>query len=416
MMGPTHTCRCSYCTRTLHRRSLRGLTACLLAIWLASVAHANLNTFNSRAYTIHTDLNRAEVLVYAEHMDKVFAEYQARFASFRGRRTGPMPLYLFRTQEGYQTFLASRGIDGTNSGGMFFVRAGSQGLATFVGDNNRARVFTVLQHEGFHQFAYNYIGPNLPIWVNEGLAQYFEDGIIVRRSMKLGIANKERIDHVRTAIEANAAIDFDRLLTISGEMWSMTLSRNPREATLLYAQSWSVVYFLIHGDNGRYRAAFEKYLQLVADGRDSGRAFREAFGSNDTAPFRQRWERYARDLQPDDLTTAIARMEFLSAGLAFLMEKNEPMPKDIDELKRRLREISFRITRSSHGLAEEMSSAEDANFVYPRGKAEPMPFRLLDAARNDLPPRVSAPGLKPEPTLIWVRDETGRLMSDIEYR
>ncbi len=395
---------------------LHRIASFCVLIFLHLPAAADLTTYTSRAYTIHSDLPKPLVMVYGEHMDKVFAEYQARFASFRGKRTGPMPLYLFRTQDGYMSFLASRGINAANSGGMFFVRANGQGLATFVEDHPRSQVFSVLQHEGFHQFAYNYIGGDLPVWVNEGLAQYFEDGIIVRQSMKLGIANKQRIDRVRAAIEADAAIDFDRLLTISGHDWGATLNRDPREAALLYAQSWSVVYFLIHGEGGKFRGAFEKYLQSVGSGRESGRAFREAFGSNDTAPFKRRWEQFARQQQPDDITTALARMEFLSTGLAFLHGKGEAMPKDLDELKSRLRAVSFRITRTSHGMAQEMSAADDDLFRYPRGKADPMPFKLLEAARADLPPRIHAPGLKPEPTLVWAKDDAGKLTSEVEFR
>ena len=29
----------------------------------------------------------------------------------------------------------------------------------------------------------------LPVWINEGLAQYFKDGIFIGQIMKLGIAN-----------------------------------------------------------------------------------------------------------------------------------------------------------------------------------------------------------------------------------
>lgn len=383
---------------------------------LSSPARAQLQTHTSRAYTIYSDLPKDEVALYARHMDQVFAEYQSRFSSFRGKRTGPMPLYLFATQQGYMQFLAGHRIDGTNSGGMFFVQMGAQGLATFIEGSSRAEVFSVLQHEGFHQFAYNYIGGDLPVWVNEGLAQYFEDGIIVGKTMKLGISNQDRIDRVKAALAGNYPLNFDRLLTMSGGQWAANLQGDAKLAALQYAQSWSVVYFLIHGDRGKYRGPFEQYLQAVSQGRDSSRAFREAFRSNDTTEFRRRWEKFARDHEPDDFTTGLVRMRFLAAGLSYLHGKGETMPKTLDELKTRLQAVSFRITRSSHGMAQEFAAADDANFVYPRGKATPLPFQLLDPARDDLPPRIAAPGLKPEPTLVWMKDPGGELVSDVEFR
>ncbi|MCC7407705.1 MAG: hypothetical protein IT442_06510, partial [Phycisphaeraceae bacterium] len=122
----------------------------------------------SNYYQIFTNLPPDEAQIYATHMDQVFAAYERRFNAFEERSTGPMPLYLFRSRQDYQAFLKLQQIDGENSGGMFFVCPTGRGLATFVGDQPRAKVFATLQHEGFHQFADKYIGPNLPIWINEG--------------------------------------------------------------------------------------------------------------------------------------------------------------------------------------------------------------------------------------------------------
>lgn len=379
-------------------------------------AAVNLQRHSSRAYTIHSDLPREQVRLYAEHMDKVFREYHERFAGFRGEPSQAMPLYLFSTQQVYLEFMRHHGIDATNSGGMFFVRPQVQGLAVFVEGNSRSQTFSVLQHEGFHQFAYHFIGPDLPMWANEGLAQYFEDGIILGKSMKLGIANRNRIDRVRAALEAGKAIPLDQLLMIDSQTWGQTLNSDPQRAALLYAQSWSVVYFLVHGDGGRYRRAFEEYLRLVSEGRPSDTAFRKAFGSQDIEPFRRRWEAFAGRHQPDALTTAVARMEFLAAGLRFLHEKREPAPRSIEELRQRLQAVEFRIVRESHGLQEQLSAADAANFTYPRSSGNDRPFQLLEPARGDLPPRLYAPGLRPEPTLVWDRDGQQSLVSDIEYR
>ena len=66
----------------------------------------------------------------------------------------------------------------------------------------------MLQHEGFHQFAFNHIGEALPTWINEGLAQYFEDAIIVGDKMTTGLANARRVEQVKQALEDGRAMDF----------------------------------------------------------------------------------------------------------------------------------------------------------------------------------------------------------------
>ena len=87
--------------------------------------------------------------------------------------------------------------------------------------------------------------------------------------MKLGFAKERRIELLRAMMAQDTLIDFDELLAISGQQWGQNLRTDLRLGHLQYAQSWSLAHFLIHGDNGRYQAAFEKYLRLVGKGRPS---------------------------------------------------------------------------------------------------------------------------------------------------
>ena len=139
----------------------------------------DLQVFASHHYHIHTNLSREETVPFGRHMDAVFAQYERRFADYTERHAGLMPLYLFRHQDEYLDFMRHHGIDATGSGGMFFVTHSIRGLATWAHGHSRSQTLRTLQHEGFHQFAWNHLGPNLPTWMNEGLAQYFEDAVIL---------------------------------------------------------------------------------------------------------------------------------------------------------------------------------------------------------------------------------------------
>ena len=121
-----------------------------------------LTRYTSRQYTIYTNLDREETKEFAAHMDAVFSEYKRRFANFTQHDHKAMDLYLFRTQDQYQQFLAEHDINAANTGGMFFIQEDLRGLATWTADKSRTQTFEVLlQHEGFHQFAFAYIGPDL---------------------------------------------------------------------------------------------------------------------------------------------------------------------------------------------------------------------------------------------------------------
>ena len=99
-----------------------------------------LTTFQSDCYEVATNLERREAVRIAHHMDQVFREYERRLSSFGTRNAKRIRLYLLASQQDYQEHLSEQGIDGTNSGGMFYVIGGEAGLATFEEGQSRRRM------------------------------------------------------------------------------------------------------------------------------------------------------------------------------------------------------------------------------------------------------------------------------------
>jgi uncharacterized protein DUF1570 len=396
--------------------SVLAVLLCLLTTSPLLAQKLELQKFQSKSYIIHTNLSRDEVRAFGRHMDTVFAQYEDRFREFNTRTLAHMPLYLLRTEQQYQQFMASQDIKASNTGGMFFFSPKSQGLATWTQGRSRSQTFQVLQHEGFHQFAFNYLGTDLPTWINEGLAQYFEDAIIVGDKMTTGLASTRRLQQVQHALESGKAIDFAQLVNLSPQRWADTLHSNPDRAALLYAQSWSIVFFLIHGENNKYQPAFARYLQKVSAGRDHQSAFNEVFGENSLRPLAKLWTDFANQQQPDPINTAASRMEFLGEALRFMDQRNEKPPKSIKKLRDSLQARNFVLTRKAHGITTEINADDPDLYRYKRRNGTTTLFKLLEPSRNDLPPRITAAGLHPEPTLVWSRDNDGKLVQDIEYR
>lgn len=408
-----------------HMRSGRRapLLALLLGCMLPAAAPAGdkvaLETYASEHYTIHTNLTRDEARMYGRHMDRLFKAYEQRFANLglRARDTSAMPLYLFRGREQYVRFMNDQVmLNASNSGGMFFFRRDIQGLATFTQDRPLTETLAVLQHEGFHQFAFRYIGTGLPIWVNEGLAQYFEDGIFVKGRLVLDLANGERIESIKAALAENRTISFDVMLSMTDEQWSQTLQSDPRRAALLYDQAWSMVFFLATADRGRYVEPFRNYLKAVADGRDSAAAFREAYRLTETQSFERAWQRWAAQAEPDPVNITLARLNFLGHAVQFLHEHDMPMPKTVQELRNQLQKIRYRAIKVSHDITTEINSMDEAVYRYPIGGKSNRYFDVLAPTRADLPPCLAATGLNPQPMIVWSRDAEGKLIQDVVFR
>src|ERR1041384_951847 len=62
-------------------------------------------------------------------------------------------------------------------------------LVTYVHDN----MWQVLAHEGFHQFLGYELGLEVPLWLNEGMAQYFETSYVANGRLHTGIISKPKL-------------------------------------------------------------------------------------------------------------------------------------------------------------------------------------------------------------------------------
>ena len=390
--------------------------AFLLVLLAAGPTRAqDLNVYESRSYNIHTNLSPEEAREFGVHMDLIFREYTDRFSVLRGGERDKKDLYLLRDRQDYVNTLAGFGINGMNSGGMYFSGPRGSGLATWTEGLTRDQVFSTLQHEGFHQFADSKLGRDLPLWVNEGLAEYFGSAIIVDGKVRLGIVEADRLDKIRSALASNRALGFDELLNISSPQWHANMGDRVR-GSLQYDQSWSMVHFLVHGDGGRYRKAFENYLLELSRGRGHDEAFKKSFGTSDTAPFAKRWMDFIAEAEPDAYSTALKRLQFLGTGLGYLRAGGVETPADLAGLKAALQQRGFKIGYTTESGEHTIDAANDDLYAYETRKGESIPFELIAPAAEGLPPSIKASQLRPTVTLTWEKDDKGTPRPTLEYR
>src|SRR5439155_3335058 len=56
-----------------------------------------------------------------------------------------------------------------------------------------AGLWTVLAHEGFHQFIGYELGRGIPVWLNEGMAQWFESATVRNGRLVTGSVDRRRL-------------------------------------------------------------------------------------------------------------------------------------------------------------------------------------------------------------------------------
>lgn len=381
----------------------------------AATQPADSTTFRSRHYQVTTNLDAREANRIAGHMDRVYEEYDRRFAAFPVKGGTSYPLYIFSTQERYLEHLRGDGIDGSNTAGVFYISPEDDGLATFVGGMPRSVLLSTLQHEGFHQFAWSRIGRRVPVWANEGLAEYFGAAYLVRRRFMLGQVEEGRLERLRTAIEQGRAIPLERLLSMTDREWSARVSGGHEQAGLQYDQAWSVAHFLIEGDRGKYERMFLAYLEAVGTGLQHQQAFERAFGTTDYGSFEAAWKRHVAKIEPDPVSTALVRLSFLARGLQGLHEAGRT-PGTFDALRKELVDSTFKAFSMTHGSFRVLSAEDTSLFEVPPEKAgaDPGTPELVASGDPELPPALRSRVGRTTANVVWTRDASGALSYEIE--
>jgi hypothetical protein len=357
----------------------------------------------------------------------MYEAYARRLASLPQRTPERLNVLLFADRNEYlRTLRVQYGVDGRGTGGLFFVTPLGSALAVWVEDLPRRRVLHVLQHEGFHQFAYSRFGDDLPIWLNEGLAEFFGSAVLVGRTLVIGQTNPRVLQGIKQAIELDRTIPFRRMLSISPDDWMRGLREG--SAPLQYNQAWSMVQFLVYGDGGRYVKAFDGYLRLVNAAVPSEVAFARSFGP-DVQAFERRWKTFTLNSSPSAFIAAMERIEFLAEG-ALELSRQGIVPASLAELRRQLEGIGFRHTLARHGLDLELQADDPELYQIPRDDladeqpvfvVEPVnPARLPARLRrfeqeHPAPPLIRTEHLEPHGLeLTWRRDLDGGRVAGYE--
>jgi hypothetical protein len=342
-----------------------------------------LRTFHSQHYTLHTDFEPGFAQDVARRMDAMYDEYSRRLDSLK---PVAMPqrheLYLFARQSDYVRFV---GAAFGSTGGAYI--PGRNVIASFLEKQGHDAVRRTLQHEAFHQFAEQTFAGNLPIWLNEGMAQYFEEGLWTEAGFLLGQVSPHRLRQLQSDIKAGRLTPFDRFTTLSAEEWSGALStRGQTRGMTQYNQAWAMVYFLINASDEAgqplYRARFLRMLQLLRDGAKPQAALEQCFSANYEG-FQKHFVAFASRVQASPEASYIERQEVLADMLIAARERNWAA-NDLAELQSTVaaRKVSINYSRGQiHWTSDPDTS------IY---------FRALDGSRFHtselyLSPRRGAP-------------------------
>jgi hypothetical protein len=313
----------------------------------AKIDDPALRLVHTRHYDIHTDIDDSLIADLSARMDVMYDQYATTFSDFKPPTNAPaLPVYLFATHEKYMAFTDYSGV---NTGGLF-VAGRRPYLTAYEQGQGRDALRRTLQHEAFHQFAHSTISQRLPPWMNEGMAQLFEESIWMGKDFLTDQVPPRRLRQLHADIVQKRLVEFDQFLALSPGDWRDTLHTNVEKAATCYNQAWAMAYFCSSAGDPAYHAQFNQLLQMLHDqNTDLTDATRKCFP--DLKDFRKKFNIWAAKVQATPQATMLERQDTLADFLLAVTQKNFPVPADITAFRNLVVQNNLKIQYTRNGLS-----------------------------------------------------------------
>ncbi|TWT42139.1 hypothetical protein RAS1_32680 [Phycisphaerae bacterium RAS1] len=215
-------------------------------------------------YLIRTTLTDDALLsALPELMERSFEYYRTLVPPSQAPRER-MTVYLFATRPQWMRFT----MDFTGPRAKMFLQIRNGGYSengvTAIQYVAHQTTFPIMAHEGLHQYLHHYVNPNIPAWLNEGLAVICEG----QRWTSGGLIgfdpwyNPQRRNTLAEAVFNKRTFPLTQLVeTHAGRILNETTSR----VGTYYAQLWALVLFLREGQGGKYAPGFQRLLESVGE-------------------------------------------------------------------------------------------------------------------------------------------------------
>jgi len=219
----------------------------------------------SARFRVITNATEPEAQRVARHLERLAETLERTTSGFKVDGGKETRVFLFHDQRSFRLHSPFKDDAYSSVAGLHVPGEDVEQIAYFLSRRDETMEFA--SHEYIHVVLMRTFGP-LPIWVNEGLAEFFSNFLPHERGATIGRPIQWHVARLRQGM-----MPLDELLGLSGE--SPEYSGGERTG-LIYAQSWALVHALVFDPAGSDRLGV--LLRRLAAGVPSGNAIRDVYG------------------------------------------------------------------------------------------------------------------------------------------
>lgn len=237
---------------------------CALGVSLAGATEGNWIRVRSRHFELLTNAGAGAGRAALGDFHKIDWVFRQLFGESKVEPR-PLRIYLFRSRRDFLPYALS---PSETAAGYYLQREDRDFIV--IRDLEPAEARRAVYHEYAHLKVHE-AGFDLPMWLDEGFAEFFSTAALERTSVRLGDPIPQHIEHLRRA----RLLDLETLMQLERD--SPELDRDQMRRTL-YAQSWALAHMLLL--DREYRQSLGRFLELASAGPTPEEWFRPAYNKS----------------------------------------------------------------------------------------------------------------------------------------
>ncbi|HWE86718.1 MAG TPA: tetratricopeptide repeat protein [Terracidiphilus sp.] len=248
--------------------------AALLLLLLPSPSRASAPQWlqiSSPHFTLYTDGGEKKGRHLLDQFERMRWVFRTLFPNVNDP-VSPVIVIATRDKQGFQAlepaaYLAKGQIV---LGGLFLKTQDQNYVLVRLDVENEEHPFAIVYHEYTH-FEFSASIGWMPLWLNEGMAQFFENSEIRDKDVRMGEPSTESV----MALRQSGLIPLPVLLKVDA---TSPYYHQEQKGTLFYAESWALTHMLMIDDRMHKTAHLDDYMRLLAQHQDPVAAAQQVWG------------------------------------------------------------------------------------------------------------------------------------------
>ncbi|HEY5838275.1 MAG TPA: tetratricopeptide repeat protein [Pyrinomonadaceae bacterium] len=255
------------------RRSGFGL-ALLLFVLIAPLtveAKDNWLRVQTKNFTLVGNASEKDMRQVANRLEQFRMVFGLLLPKAKLNSPVPTTVIVFKSDGAYKPFKVNPNFRG------YFQPGDDVNYITLTSEKSAddAHPFRTIFHEYVHLLVKNTMGEGVPLWFNEGLAEYYstfdvQDG---DRKVLLGDLVSNHVLYLRD----NKLLPLRTLLAVDHKS---PYYNEGNKMNIFYSESWMLMHYLLQGEGQKRRPALGRFIDLLESKVPIADAFQQAFESN----------------------------------------------------------------------------------------------------------------------------------------